>query len=638
MKLLQPGKIGTMTLKNRVFMAPMGTTSEADGSFSDRCIRYLEERAIGGFAMIITGANQVTLDYEQKACNVIGSARSREQLNFLARRIHGQEAKLCVQLTIGLGRMQLPTAAAVAPLAASEVESFWFPGLMCKPLSIDQIHDLVEKMGASAAFAKEAGADCVEIHGYGGYLLDQFSSSLWNKRTDEYGGDLAGRMKISLEIIASMREAVGADFPIIYKFTPYHGVPGGRELDEGLEMARILESAGVDALHVDYGAYDAWYKAIPTVYQHAPTAAWLAAEVKNIAGVPVLATGKLNDPNTAESVLEKGQSDFIGLAHGALTEPHWVNKVRSGQAYDIVPCIGCNECLNSGFGHGAHYHCAVNPQCYAEDYFPVLPMPDRKRVLVLGGGPGGMEAAIIAAERGAEVELWEKSARLGGLLWAAGGPDFKVDVEDYAKYLVGKTFRSNVKVRTMKDASPEEIVAGRWDKVIMASGAHAAIPPIPGIESKNVVMANDVLTGVSQIGRRVVVIGAGLVGCETAAMCAERADQVTVIELLPEILSGVDHCLNNRQALDQLLEDSEIEFITGARVGKIEEERVSYSKDGRAFEIEADTVVVAAGYVSNNELYDQLAEKVDVSIIGDAAKPDSILTAVSQGFQLARSL
>jgi len=637
MKLLQPGRIGQMTLKNRVFMAPMGTTTEPDGSFHDRSIRYMEERAIGGFGLIITGANQVSTDYEQKACNILASTRSLQQLNWLARRIHVNDAKLCVQLTVGLGRMQLPFAAEVAPLAASAVESFWFPGLMCVPLSVDQIQDLVAKMGAGAAMAKAAGADAVEIHGYGGYLLDQFCSSLWNKRTDEYGGDLAGRMKFGLDVVKAMREAVGPDFPILYKFTPYHGVEGGRELDEGLEMARMLEAAGVDALHVDMGCYEAWYKAIPTVYQDAPTQAWLAAEVRKVVSVPVLAVGKLNDPNIAEKVLQDGQADFIGLAHGALTEPHWVNKIRRGEAYDIVPCIGCNECLFAGF-KGGHYQCAVNPRCYAEDFFPVVPVDEPKRALVLGGGPGGMEFAITAAERGVEVELWEKTARLGGTLLAAGGPTFKSDVSDYATYLVNKTFRSNITVRTMKDATAEEILAGGWDKVVLATGARHTMPPIPGMTGKKVVPANDLLTGRARHGRRVVVIGAGLVGCETAAMCAQTAERVTVLEALPEILMSVHHCRNNEQALDQLLKDSHIEFITDAKVTNLGEEVVTYEKEGQSHDLAADTYVIAAGYTPNDALYAQLVDRMDIAIIGDAAKPDSILTAVHQGFHLARSL
>lgn len=637
MKLLEPGRIGTMSLKNRVFMAPMGTTSELDGAFHDRSIRYLEERAIGGFGLIITGANQVSTDYEQKACNIIGSARSLQQLNWLARRIHVNDAKLCVQLTVGLGRMQLPFAAEVAPLAASAVESFWFPGLMCVPLSAEQIQDLVAKMAAGAAMAKAAGADAVEIHGYGGYLLDQFSSTLWNKRTDEYGGDLVGRLKFGLDVVAAVRQAVGPSFPILYKFTPYHGVEGGRELDEGLEMAKLLEAAGVDALHVDMGCYEAWYKAIPTVYQTAPTQAWLAAEVRKVVSIPVLAVGKLNDPNVAEKVLQDGQADFIGLAHGALTEPHWVNKVRRGEAYDIVPCIGCNECLNAGF-KGGHYQCAVNPLCYAEDFFPVTPVDAPKRALVVGGGPGGMEFAITAAERGVEVELWERTARLGGTLLAAGGPTFKSDVADYAHYLVNKTFRSHVTVRTMKEATADEILSGDWDKVVLATGAHHTMPPIPGITGAKAVRANDVLTRRVGHGRRVVVIGAGLVGCETAAMCAQNADSVTVIESLPKILMSVDHCRNNEQALHQLLEDSHIEFITDAKVTNLGDQTATYEKDGQTHEIEADTYVIAAGFTPNNDLFGQLVSRVDVSIIGDAARADSIMTAVHQGFHLARSV
>jgi 2-enoate reductase len=385
------------------------------------------------------------------------------------------------------------------------------------------------------------------------------------------------------------------------------------------------------------GCYEAWYKAIPTVYQLAPTQAWLAAEVRKVVSIPVMAVGKLNDPNVAEKVLQDRQADFIGLAHGALTEPHWVNKVRRGEAYDIVPCIGCNECLLAGF-KGGHYQCAVNPLCYAEDFFPVVPVEHRTRLLVLGGGPGGMECAITAAERGAEVELWEKTARLGGALWAAGGPSFKKDVADYAEYLVTKTFRSNITVRTMKDATAEEILAGNWDKVVLATGAHHTMPPIEGIESGKVVPASQLLTGGARPGRRVVVIGAGLVGCETAAMCAQTAEKVTVLEAMPQILTNVEHCRNNEQALQQLLDDSQIEFITGVGVTSIGDDRITYEKDGQSHEVEADTYVIAAGYAANDDLYAHLVSRLDVAIIGDAAKPGSILAAVHQGFHLARSL
>lgn len=279
-------------------------------------------------------------------------------------------------------------------------------------------------MAEGAAIAKHAEVDAIELHGYGGYLMDQFQSELWNKRTDEYGGSLENRMRFSIECIKAIREAVGPDFPILFKFTPYHGVPGGRELAEGIEMAKMLEEAGVDALHVDVGCYEAWYKAINTVYEPPCVQLDVAAEIKKHVNIPVLSQGKMQNPEHAEAALRKGKADFIGLGHAAICEPHWVNKVVRRETYDMVPCIGCNECLFAGFS-GKILHCAVNPLAFAEDYYPVEPGDPNKRVLVVGGGPAGITAAITAAERGMQVELWEKKNELGGLLLAAGGPRFK---------------------------------------------------------------------------------------------------------------------------------------------------------------------------------------------------------------------
>ncbi|MCR1900177.1 FAD-dependent oxidoreductase [Irregularibacter muris] len=636
MKLLKKGYIGKLELKNRVYMAPMGTATEPDGSFSDRAIRYYEERAIGGTGLIITGANQVTLKYEAKACNVLESPRSFEQLNFLARRIHYNDAKLCIQITPGLGRMQFTTGD-VVPYSASNSNAFWFPEVKCKPYSIGQIKELVKKMGEGAAKVKAAGADAVELHGYGGYLMDQFQSTLWNKRKDEYGGDLKGRMKFSLECISEIKKTCGKDFPVLFKFTPYHGVEGGRELEEGIEMAKILETAGVDALHVDVGCYEAWYKAINTVYQESPTQIHIAAEIKKHVNIPILSQGKLYNPDLAEDALEKEKADFIGLGHQSLADPQWVNKVQKNESYDIVPCLGCNECLYAGFT-GKIIHCAVNPHCFAEDYYPITEAKENKRILVIGGGPGGMVAALTAAERGLEVELWEKTNQLGGTLLAAGGPSFKQDVMNYVKYLEGKIHRSNINLKLMKEGTADEVLRGDYDKVILATGSRAFMPPINGIDSEKVVTANDILTGKVKYGKDVVVIGGGLVGCETAAFCAEKTKNVTIIEMLEDILVTASHCENNDQALRQLVKDSEIDIVSNAKVSKISNEEIEYTKDDKSYSTKADTYIVAAGYVPNDELFDELNGKVNVSKIGDAVVPDKILTAVHQGFHIARNL
>lgn len=636
MKILEQSKIGTMKLRNKMYMAPMGTSTDPDGSFSDRSISYYEERAKGGFGLIITGANQVTMKYEAKACNVLETPKSFEQLNFLVRRIHNQGAKLCIQLTPGLGRMQFTTGD-VRPYSCSEVDSFWYPDVKCKAFTVEDIKFIVKKMAEGAAIAKRAGVDAVELHGYGGYLMDQFQSELWNKRTDEYGGSLENRMRFSVECIQAIREVVGPDYPILYKFTPYHGVPGGREIEEGIAMAKILEEAGVDALHVDVGCYEAWYKAINTVYQPPRVQLDIAAEIKKHVNVPVMSQGKMQNPADAEAAVQDGKADFIGLGHMAISDPYWVKKVQRNETYDIVPCIGCNECLFAGFS-GMIMQCAVNPRAFAEDYYPVLPGDPNKRVLVVGGGPGGIMAALTAAERGMQVELWEKRNELGGLLLAAGGPRFKKDVKDYVEYLVGKLHRSTVKVSLMKEATAEIVLAENYDKVIVATGADPIMPPITGINEDFVVGANDLLTNEKSYGKKVVVVGAGLVGCETACHCAEKAEDVTMIEMLPEILMTTVHSKNNDQALRQLIEDCNINTVTNAKVVAFKDNSVVYQVDGVEKVIEADTVAIAAGYRSRTSLYDEINGKVDCDIIGDAEMPDNILKAVHRGFNSVRCI
>ncbi|NLI61530.1 MAG: FAD-dependent oxidoreductase [Clostridiales bacterium] len=636
MKIFDRTRIGNMTLRNRIYMAPMGTSTDPDGSFSDRSIRYYEERAKGGFGLIITGANQVTTKYEAKACNILETPKSIEQLNFLARRIHNHGAKLCIQLTPGLGRMQFTTGD-VRPYAPSEVDSFWFPDIKCREFTVEDIKFLVQKMAEGAALAKHAEVDAIELHGYGGYLMDQFQSELWNKRTDEYGGSLENRMRFSVECIKAIREAVGPDFPILFKFTPYHGVPGGREIEEGIAMAKILEEAGVDILHVDVGCYEAWYKAINTVYQPPRVQLDVAAEIKKNVDIPVMSQGKMNNPADVVEALRDGKADYIGLGHMAIADPYWVQKVLKNETYDIVPCIGCNECLYAGFT-GKILHCAVNPHAFAEDYYPVTAGDPNKRVLVVGGGPAGITAAVTAAERGMQVELWEKRNELGGLLLAAGGPRFKKDVKDYVDYLVGKLYRSNVKLSLMKDATPEEILAGNYDKVIIATGSSPFIPPIEGITEDFVVGANDLLTDRKGYGKKVVVIGGGLVGCETACHCAEKADKVTILEMLPEILMNTKHSKNNDQALRQLMKDCKVKTVTNAKVLAFKDKAVIYEEDGVQKSIEADTVAIAAGYRSNTKLYDAINGKVNCALVGDAEVPDNILKAVHHGFNSVRCI
>lgn len=634
LKLFEKTKIGSMKLKNRIVMGPMGTTGEADGSYCAEGIRYFEERAKGGAGLIITGANVVSTKYEPRPCTELSNFHNVERLNMLIDRCHHYGTKVCVQISPGLGRQQF-TDPFTPPYSASDCNAFWFPTLKCKPFAIEEIHDIVEKVGYSAFLAKIAGADAVELHAYGGYLLDQFHSKQWNSRTDEYGGDLKNRMRFTLECIEAMRKNVGPAFPILVKFTPVHRVEGGRELDEGLEMAKILEAANVDALHVDVGCYEAWHKAISTVYEKEGHQMDVVEAVKKTVSVPVLGQGKMFDPEKAEKAVVEGKTDYVVLAHQMLADPEWPNKVKEGDIMDIVPCIGCNECLYAGFA-GKHYYCGVNPLCYAEGSFQLPARGDvKKSVLIIGGGPGGMSAAIAAAKRGFDVEIWEKSSRLGGNLWAAGLPTFKHDVLRLIYYMERQVLKLGVKVKLNMEATTEAVVEGRYDKVILAAGSTPLMPPIYGIETA--APANDYLLGLKKPGKNVVVIGGGLVGCETAAYMKETAEEVTIVEMLGDILAIADHCLNNDQALRTIVKERNIGVIADAKVTKITPNGVFYEKDGKEGVIKCDTVIIAAGFRPNNQLEAELEYKVkDLTVIGDAEAPRKIITAVHEGYHAIR--
>jgi 2-enoate reductase len=631
-------KIGNMKLRNRIFMSPMGTGTDPDGGFSEQSRQYYEDRAKGGFGLIILGATTCTTKYEPKPCNVLDSQPMVERLYRVVESCHAYGAKVALQISAGIGRMSF-TDPNTPPYAASAVPCTYFPELLCRPLSIEQIKDIEDSFGNTAKWAKAAGCDAIEIQGYGGYLIDQFMTELWNKRTDEYGGSLENRMRFPLNLIKQVREKCGEDFPILFKFTLTHEIPGGRTIGEGLKIAKMLEEAGVDALHVDRGCFEVWYKPIPTVYDEDATKVDLAAKVKEIVNIPVFCDGKLDDPIVAENAVREGKVDYISLGKQSIADPEWPNKVKSGRFDDIRYCIYCNECL-LGILEGRHTACSVNPRCGFENISQVTAAEEPKTVLIVGGGIGGMQTAITAADRGHKVTIWEKSDELGGLGIAAAAPDFKKSVKKYIQYLRNQVMKRNVNVVYNKAATVEDIVRFAPDKVVLATGAVPLLPPIEGLkDNPKVAMAVDCLVDKCETGDKVVVIGGGLVGSETAIYLAEKGKDVTLVEMLHKLVPKEVINANNEQRLNVKIQEAGVKVMLNTKVCCIDEEQVTVEKDGTKENIPYDTVIIATGMKANDQLEEELAKLIDeVYVIGDADSPRKIWNAVHEGFHVAKNM
>lgn len=633
--LLRRGRIGSMELKNRVVMAPMGTTADGDGGYSARTIRYFTERAKGGTGLIITGRNASVLEFEGYSCSALSNYHHVNRLAALADSVHAYGCKLCVQIGPGLGRIMY-TSATVPPYSCSPIPTFWFPDMKCKELTVDDIKFITDKVGYSAKLAKDAGADAIEMHAYGSYLADQFMTEAFNHRTDQYGGSLENRVRFLGECIEAVQKYCGKDFPQIIKFTPVHclDVPGYRKLEEGVEIAKLLEKWGAHALHVDTGCYEVWYRQIPTVYQDEGCQLFAAEAIKKAVSIPVITQGKLNRPEFAEQVLEEGKADFIALGHQHIADPEFVRKVTEHREDDIRPCIGCNECLR--LGHlGRNYSCSVNPVAHHEDDFALPEGRKNLSVLVVGAGCGGIMAALTASKRGMRAEIWEKTDELGGMLLAAGAPDFKKDVMSYVEYLKCQLAKSDVVVKLNKTATAKDIAEAGFDKVIIATGAEANIPNIPGAEKA--VEACPVLRQQVEIGDECVIIGGGVVGVETALFLDKLGKKVTIT--VRSKLKYAEESVNNVQCLTDMLKASGVKVIEGAKPLAIHDGSVDFDLGGEPLTLKSDSTILATGYHPLRQLADELEEMdIDCDVIGNAVKARKIINATGEGYLAVRRM
>jgi len=644
MKLFEPSRIGRLSLKNRIVMAPMGIggLAEPDGRISQRAIDYYVARAKGGAGLIITSAALVSreIEYSPDIPTLtirIDSMAYLAGLSELVEAVHDYGAKVAVQLFPGQGRDARPVILrSVGAVAPSALPCFWDPSITARELTVEEIERLVQAIGFAAEIVSIAGIDAIELNAHAGYLFDQFMTALWNKRTDKYGRDLDGRLRFSLEVIEIIKKRAGADFPVIYRFGLKHYLEGGREIEEGLEIARRLEAAGVDALNIDAGCFENLYWLFPTTYQPPGCLVDLAEMVKKVVNIPVIAVGKLGYPELAERVLQEGKADFIALGRTLLADPEWPNKVKEGRPEDIRPCIGDHEGCHGRIWAHKYVSCAVNATTGMEREFAIRSAERKKSVLVVGGGPGGMEAARVAALRGHKVTLWERGDALGGNLIPASIPDFKQDYRRLINYLSTQIKKLGVTVELSKEATPELIQEIKPEVVFVATGATPIIPEIPGVEKGNVVTATDLLLGRNEAGESVVVVGGGVVGCETALYLAQKGKKLTIVEVLDNVMRDI--FVASRMYLLKLLGDANVEILTDTKVLEITDKGIAIAdKDGKRSTLEADTVVLAVGFKPNGGLSRILKGRVpELYAIGDCIEPRKVINAIWEGFRAAR--
>ncbi|WP_123053867.1 FAD-dependent oxidoreductase [Clostridium sp. JN-1] len=652
--LFQPIKIGKLEIKNKISMAPMGAFGLVDneGCYNQRAVDYYVERAKGGTGLIVTSITKVENELDKIVPGIapivsINPGRFLMTSSEMTERVHAYGSKIFLQLTMGFGRSGAPgTLLASQPVSASDIPNYWDPTVTCRALTTSEVEWIVLKFIESAEIAQKAGFDGVEIHAvHEGYLLDQFALSIFNRRTDKYGGDLRGRLQLPIEIVQGIKARAGEDFPVGLRYSVKScikdwrqgGLPEekylekGRDLKEGLEAAKILEEAGYDELNTDVGTYDAWYWSHPPIYQKDGLYLPYTKELKKVVKIPVIVAGKLGVPETAEKALDDGAADMIGLGRPLLTDPYWPKKVLSNCEERIRPCIGCHTgCLGRGF-EGKPLSCAVNPAAGRERYYEIKPVTTPRKVMVVGGGVAGMEAARIAKMRGHDVTIYESTDKLGGVIIPGSVPDFKVD----DRRLIGwyKNEIKELKVNIVFDTKvTEELVEKeKPDVVIIAAGAKEIKINVPGIEEDKVVTAIELLNGTKKVGENVLMVGGGLVGCEAALYLAKQGKKVTIVEAKDKILSAgkpIPHM--NKIMLIDLLNMYNVKVVTNNSLIEVTDDgAVIIDNKFKKQNVSADTVAIAVGFKSNRELYNKLNGKIaDLYMVGDAYKAANIMDAI----------
>ena len=638
--LWHPIDINKCRIRNRISMSGMGTFTPtmAEQYETESGLRYYEERAKGGIGLIHTGAYFIdektaqggrTLDFSTDKTIPSGTV--------LTERVHRWGAKIFAQLSCGTGRNGMPQIGERVPISSSENPSFYNPSMICRPLSIEEIEEMMEHWKVAATNAVRMGFDGIQIHAHAGDLMDQFMSEIWNHRTDKYGGSFENRCRFTMETVDAIRSVVGPNFPITYRISLDHRFPGGRTLEESMKILDVLDKCGIDAFDIDAACYETMDYIFPTRYTGEACMAYVCEEARKHLTKPIINTGN-HSMESAVDLLKSGNADIVQFGRQSIADPQFANKLREGRREDVRPCIVCNEeCIGRIFGRLTQLSCTVNPSVGFESYMEVKPVSGPTNVVVIGGGPGGLEAARCAAERGCSVTLYEKADRLGGTFLTIATGDFKWRIPQLIKWYEVQLKKLGVKVVLNTEIGVDDPVLESADAVFVATGSKPVMPAIPGIE-KAIDVEQIHKNGMPE-GKNVVICGGGLSACDTAIEYAAKGGRkFTIVEMLPQLASDV--MVVNKISIDRLLNEYGVEQLVNTKVVGITDAGVEVeSAEGKKV-LPADVVIGAFGRARSLELADVIQNKypMKTTIIGDCMKPAKAGSAIREGFYAAMAL